>query len=69
MFERYTDQAKRAVLAAENEARMQAMIAARGNVQKSLQELEARHRRQRQAEITEEIIELVRSAPGRGVAP
>jgi len=55
--------------AAENEARMQAMIAARGNVQKSLQELEARHRRQRQAEITEEIIELVRSAPGRGVAP
>jgi F-type H+-transporting ATPase subunit gamma len=55
--------------AAENEARMQAMIAARSNVQKSLQELEARHRRQRQAEITEEIIELVRSAPGRGVAP
>ncbi len=52
--------------AAENEARMQAMIAARSNVQKSLQELEARHRRQRQAEITEEIIELVRSAPGRG---
>ena len=51
--------------AAENEARMQAMIAARSNVQKSLQELEARHRRQRQAEITEEIIELVRSAPGR----
>jgi len=50
--------------AAENEARMQAMIAARSNVQKSLQELEARHRRQRQAEITEEIIELVRSAPG-----
>ena len=50
--------------AAENEARMQAMIAARNNVQKSLQELEARHRRQRQAEITEEIIELVRSAPG-----
>ena len=51
--------------AAENEARMQAMIAARSNVQKSLQELEARHRRQRQAEITEEIIELVRSAPVR----
>ena len=51
--------------AAENEARMQAMIAARSNVQKSLEELEARHRRQRQAEITEEIIELVRSAPGR----
>jgi len=49
--------------AAENEARMQAMIAARSNVQKSLQELEARHRRQRQAEITDEIIELVRSAP------
>jgi len=51
--------------AAENEARMQAMIAARSNVQKSLQELEARHRRQRQAEITEEIIELVRGAPAR----
>ena len=50
--------------AAENEARMQAMISARNNVQNSLQELEARHRRQRQAEITEEIIELVRSAPG-----
>jgi F-type H+-transporting ATPase subunit gamma len=49
--------------AAENEARMQAMIAARSNVQKSLEELEARHRRQRQAEITEEIIELVRTSP------
>lgn len=44
--------------AAENEARMQAMIAARNNVRKSLDDLEARYRRQRQEEITEEIIEL-----------
>jgi F-type H+-transporting ATPase subunit gamma len=46
--------------AAENEARMHAMIAARNNVQEMLQGLEARYRRQRQEEITEEIIELVR---------
>ncbi|HMK89032.1 MAG TPA: F0F1 ATP synthase subunit gamma [Methylocystis sp.] len=51
--------------AAENEARMQAMIAARSNVQKSLEELEARHRQKRQEEITEEIIELVRPSPRR----
>lgn len=49
--------------AAENEARMQAMIDARRNVQKSLEELEARHRQKRQEEITEEIIELVRPSP------
>jgi F-type H+-transporting ATPase subunit gamma len=47
--------------AAENEARMQAMIAARSNVRKSLDGLEARYRRQRQDEITDEIIELARS--------
>jgi F-type H+-transporting ATPase subunit gamma len=46
--------------AAENEARVQAMISARSNVRKSLDELQARHRRQRQEEITEEIIELAR---------
>ena len=46
--------------AAENEARMRAMIEARNNVQKTLEELEARHRQKRQEEITEEIIELVR---------
>ena len=44
--------------AAENEARMQAMIAARQNVRKTLDELTARYRRQRQEEITEEIVEL-----------
>ncbi|HYA79948.1 MAG TPA: F0F1 ATP synthase subunit gamma, partial [Methylocystis sp.] len=49
--------------AAENEARMQAMIAARNNVRKTLEELEARHRQKRQEEITEEIIELVRPSP------
>jgi F-type H+-transporting ATPase subunit gamma len=37
---------------------MQAMIAARANVRKTLDELTARYRRQRQEEITEEIIEL-----------
>jgi len=50
--------------AAENEVRMQAMIAARNNVQKSLEQLEAQHRQKRQEEITEEIIELVRPVPG-----
>jgi F-type H+-transporting ATPase subunit gamma len=44
--------------AAENEARMQAMIAARANVRDRLDELTASHRRLRQEEITEEIIEL-----------
>ena len=44
--------------AAENEARMQAMIAVRGNVHKSLDELTGRYRRLRQEQITEEIIEL-----------
>jgi F-type H+-transporting ATPase subunit gamma len=44
--------------AAENEARMRAMIAARDNVHRTLEELEARYRRQRQEQITEEIVEL-----------
>jgi F-type H+-transporting ATPase subunit gamma len=45
-------------LAAENEARMRAMTAARSNVAKMLDELVARSRQLRQEEITNEIIEL-----------
>ena len=45
-------------LAAENEARMRAMSAAKSNVAKMLDELIARSRRLRQEEITNEIIEL-----------
>jgi len=44
--------------AAENEARMQAMVAAQGNVERRRGELQAEFRRVRQDEITEEIIEL-----------
>jgi F-type H+-transporting ATPase subunit gamma len=44
--------------AAENEARMQAMIAARSNVARKLDELVESFRRLRQEEITGEIIEL-----------
>ena len=44
--------------AAENEARMRAMIAARSNVARKLEELVASFRRLRQDEITGEIIEL-----------
>ncbi len=44
--------------AAENEARMRAMIAARSNVARRLDELVASFRRLRQEEITGEIIEL-----------
>jgi F-type H+-transporting ATPase subunit gamma len=44
--------------AAENEARMQAMIAARTNVERKLNELTASYRNLRQEEITAEIIEL-----------
>ena len=44
--------------AAENEARMQAMIAARSNVARKLDELVRSFRRLRQEEITGEIIEL-----------
>jgi F-type H+-transporting ATPase subunit gamma len=44
--------------AAENEARMQAMIAARSNVGRKLDELVASYRSLRQEEITAEIIEL-----------
>ncbi|PWB80043.1 MAG: H(+)-transporting ATPase [Methylocystaceae bacterium] len=44
--------------AAENEARLQAMIAARQNVRETLDALMASYRRVRQDEITNEIIEL-----------
>lgn len=44
--------------AAENEARMRAMIAAKTNVSKTLEDLVATSRRLRQEEITNEIIEL-----------
>ena len=44
--------------AAENEARMTAMIAARNNVARKLDELVASFRRLRQEEITSEIVEL-----------
>ncbi|CCA90503.1 F0F1 ATP synthase subunit gamma [Novosphingobium sp. PP1Y] len=44
--------------AAENEARMQAMVAARENVARRSDELAARARLMRQEQITEEVIEL-----------
>ncbi len=44
--------------AAENEARMQAMIAAKNNVRQRLDALTADYRRIRQEQITEEIVEL-----------
>ena len=53
-------------LAAENEARMRAMTAAKSNVSTMLDDLVARSRQLRQEEITNEIIELgARKAPGR----
>ena len=48
--------------AAENEARMRAMIAARANVDETLETLTARSRQLRQEEITSEIIELASGA-------
>lgn len=48
--------------AAENEARMRAMITARGNVARTLDELVARSRQLRQDEITDEILELAGGA-------
>lgn len=48
--------------AAENDARMHAMIAARSNVGDKLEELRATHRRLRQDEITNEIVELAAGA-------
>lgn len=46
--------------AAENAARMEAMTTARNNVRKTLDELVTRHRRLRQEQITEELVELSR---------
>ncbi|MGE5388531.1 MAG: F0F1 ATP synthase subunit gamma [Hyphomicrobiales bacterium] len=48
--------------ASENGARMQAMTSARSNVRNTLDELTARHRRSRQEKITEELVELSRTA-------
>ncbi|MGE5368494.1 MAG: F0F1 ATP synthase subunit gamma [Chloroflexota bacterium] len=47
--------------ASENAARMQAMTSARSNVRNTLDELTARHRRSRQEQITEELVELSRT--------
>ena len=44
--------------AAENEARVRAMMAARANVTEKLEELVRRYRLMRQDEITSEIVEL-----------
>jgi len=44
--------------AAENEARMRAMVAARANVASTLDDLVGLARRLRQDEITDEIVEL-----------
>jgi F-type H+-transporting ATPase subunit gamma len=44
--------------AAENQARMRAMLSAQGNVEKRLNELTASARRMRQEEITSEVVEL-----------
>ncbi|MGE0224819.1 MAG: F0F1 ATP synthase subunit gamma [Acetobacteraceae bacterium] len=52
--------------AAENEARMRAMIMARGNVSKTLDELVARSRQLRQAAITDEIMELAGGSAANG---
>ncbi len=46
--------------ASENMARMMAMTAARNNVRKTIDDLVAQHRRLRQEQITEELIELTR---------
>ncbi|AIT81875.1 F0F1 ATP synthase subunit gamma [Novosphingobium pentaromativorans] len=53
--------------AAENEARMQAMVAARENVARRSDELAARARLMRQEQITEEVIEL--ASGGRRAIP
>jgi len=52
--------------AAENEARMRAMITAKSNVARTLDDLTAKSRRLRQEEITNEILEL---AGGQGPVP
>ncbi|MDW5377917.1 FoF1 ATP synthase subunit gamma [Halomonas sp. HP20-15] len=50
--------------AAENEARLQAMVAAQGNIEQRRDALLAEFRRLRQEEITEEIVELAASRLG-----
>ena len=52
--------------AAENEARMQAMISAEGHLQERRESLLGEYRRLRQDEITEEIIELTPRSPAGG---
>ncbi|MFP3504811.1 F0F1 ATP synthase subunit gamma [Burkholderia sp. SIMBA_062] len=52
--------------AAENEARMRAMIAARANVHDTLEQLTGDFRRLRQEEITAEIVELSAGSPAVG---
>jgi F-type H+-transporting ATPase subunit gamma len=49
--------------ASENAARMQAMTSAQSNVRKTLDALTARHRRSRQEQITDELVELSRASP------
>ena len=56
-------------LAAENEARMRAMTAAKTNVSKMLDDLVGHSRQLRQEEITSEIIELGGRKAGRGIGP
>ena len=53
--------------AAENEARVRAMLAARANVKETLDELTQRYRRVRQDEITADIVELAKRV-GAGVS-
>ena len=48
--------------AAENEARMRAMVAAKDNVSESLQAMIGEARRLRQEDITQEITELATSS-------
>jgi F-type H+-transporting ATPase subunit gamma len=55
--------------AAENQARMEAMAAARKQVQRELGQLQARQRRVRQEEITAEVIELAAGESASQVAP
>ncbi|MFO1107150.1 MAG: F0F1 ATP synthase subunit gamma [Amaricoccus sp.] len=55
--------------AAENEARLAAMAAARGQIERRLDGLTAEQRQVRQEEITSEIIELAGAAPASGRDP
>ncbi len=55
--------------AAENEARVQAMLAARSNVQDQLEHLVGEYRQLRQEEITSEIVELTAGNAAIGCTP